>query len=114
MNNSLADSKFHEDLRDKARSIVSYKMHRTVFILANVLIWLICIFLYYAFKVTWVWAIFPTAIWTVILVFHHLWVFKWNKDRVEKEYQKLLSKIEKKQFSEPEATGFDQQNNENQ
>jgi MFS superfamily sulfate permease-like transporter len=96
MNLGIGDYKLHEELREKARAIANFKMHRTIFILANVLIWLVSALLYFAFQLTWWWAFFPTAIWLVILTFHYLWVFRWNKDRVEKEYIKLLKEIEKK------------------
>lgn len=94
MNTNIIDLRLKDEMREKARAIVNFKMHRTVFILANVLIWLVSAFLQFAFQVTWLWAIFPTAIWGVILAFHYLWVFQWSKDRVEKEYQKLLKKYE--------------------
>jgi len=96
MNLTTGDYKLHEELREKARAIANFKMHRTIFILANLLIWLVSALLYFAFQLTWWWAFFPTAIWLVILTFHYLWVFRWNKDRVEKEYIKLLKEIEKK------------------
>ena len=96
MNPTAEDFKQHEELREKARAIANFKMHRTIFILANLLIWLVSALLYFAFQLTWWWAFFPTAIWAVILVFHYLWVFRWNKDRVEKEYVKLLKEMEKK------------------
>ncbi len=92
MDTNPFEYKYHEQLREKARSIVNFKMHRTVFLLANILIWLVNMFLYFAFQLTWVWAIFPTSIWAVILIFHYFWVFKWNNDRIENEYQKLLRK----------------------
>jgi L-asparagine transporter-like permease len=97
MENNRSELKLHTELREKARSNVNFKMHRTIFFLANILIWLVSALLYYAFSLTWLWAIFPTAIWLIILIFHYLWVFRWNKDRVEKEYQKLLKEFEKKE-----------------
>jgi len=112
MNISHTDFKLHEELREKARAITNFKMHRTVFFLANILIWLVSAFLFYAFKTTWMWAIFPTAIWGVILIFHYFWTFKWNKDRVEKEYQKLLKSLEKRQLNEQSAKLTDEATNQ--
>lgn len=97
MENTVNDIKFHTELREKARSVVNFKMHRTIFILANILIWLVSALLFYAFSLTWLWSIFPTGIWLIILIFHYLWVFRWNNDRVEKEYQRLLKQMESKQ-----------------
>lgn len=108
MDTNKPEEKYHDELREKARSIVNFKTHRTIFILANVLIWLVSMFLYFAFEFTWIWAIFPTAIWAVILAFHYLWIFRWNNDRIEKEYQKLLKKTQHK--IDPELPG--KQNNE--
>lgn len=89
------EQKRHDELIEKARSIVNFRMHRTIYFLSNILIWLVSIFLYFAFEVTWVWAIFPSSIWLVILIFHYLYLFKWNHDQVEKEYQKLVLKAKK-------------------
>ncbi len=96
MNNTQSDGKLNQELWEKARAVANYKMHCIIFILANAFLWLVSIFLSFAFKVTWLWAIFPTAIWVIILIFQYYWIFKWNKIHIQKEYDKLLNKTEKK------------------
>ncbi len=114
MENTVNDIKFHTELREKARSVVNFKMHRTIFILANILIWLVSASLYYAFSLTWLWSIFPTGIWLIILIFHYLWVFRWNSDRLEKEYQRLLQQMEKKQKEQENSVEIIEPDVENQ
>ena len=114
MQNEQNDYRLHEELREKARAIANFKMHLTVFILANVLIWLVGIFFHYVNIAIWYWAVFPTGIWSVIVIFHYLWVFKWNKDRVEKEYKKLLEKMQKESGEKESEITSPAANSENQ
>lgn len=73
-----------------ARDRVSFKAHLTIFVLGNVMIWLLWIMLYYIFSVTFPWALFPTLCWGVALAYHYFKVYKWNEKWVEQEYQRLL------------------------
>lgn len=73
-----------------ARERVNFKAHLIIFILGNVLLWLLWILLYYIFSVTFPWALFPTLIWGVALLYHYFVVYKWNEKWIAKEYNKLL------------------------
>ena len=114
MNNITEEYQRDAQLREKARVIVNFKMHRSVFLLANLLIWLVSALLFFAFELLWEWAIFPTAIWLIILIFHYLWVFRWNKDRVEKVYQELKKDKEKKDAGDLNPLEVPESKKENQ
>jgi len=93
MNTPEIDNDKREKLRERARSLVNFKVHFIVFILSNLLIWIIWLFLFYAFQVSQLWAVFPTMIWLILLIFHYLWVYRWNATQVEKEYNRLVKKM---------------------
>ncbi len=77
-------------LMKTARERVAFKAHLTIFILGNVMIWLLWILLYYIFSVTFPWALFPTLGWGVAIAYHYFKVYKWNEKWIEQEYEKLL------------------------
>lgn len=86
----------NELLYKVARSRVGFKTHATIYALANLLIWLLWLLVYYIFEITFPWALFPTVGWGIGLTFHYLSVFKWNDKWVEKEYRKLIELEQKK------------------
>lgn len=77
----------------KAKKRVAFKTHLTIYLLANILFWLLWIFVSYG-KDDFIlpWAVLPTLGWGVAVVFHYLYAFKWNANLVEKEYEKLINK----------------------
>jgi energy-coupling factor transporter transmembrane protein EcfT len=88
------NSNLDDEIRKEARSIVNFKIHFTIFILSNVFIWVLSIFLYYYFQTSFIWSVFPTLIWLTIIIFHYFYVYKWNKKQIEKQYIKLVEKLE--------------------
>ncbi len=85
MNTEASDN----ELMKAAKARVTFKTHFMIFIMGNILIWLVWLMMYYIFIVTFPWALFPTVGWGVGLAFHYFIVFKWNEKWVEKEYQRL-------------------------
>ncbi|MBN2728586.1 MAG: 2TM domain-containing protein [Bacteroidales bacterium] len=83
-----------KELMKAAKARVAFKTHFMIFIMGNILIWLIWLMMYYVFEVTFPWALFPTIGWGVGLAFHFFIVFKWNEKWVEKEYQRLKTEKE--------------------
>ncbi|MCX7697244.1 MAG: 2TM domain-containing protein [Bacteroidales bacterium] len=79
-----------EDLLKIARKRVGFKVHLIIYILGNLLLWVLYFLFFFLFDFTFPWAIFPTLIWSIALGFHYFVVFKWNEKWVEKEYQKLV------------------------
>ena len=76
-----------------AKKRVAYKKHLTVYILANLLLWISFFFLFkkrdpentflYSF-------LFISLIWSVLIIGHYFIAIKWNKKMVEKEVQTLI------------------------
>lgn len=83
------------ELMKAAKARVAFKTHLMVFIMGNILIWLVWLMMYYIFIIIFPWALFPTVGWGVGLVFHYFIVFKWNEKWVEKEYQRLKTEQQK-------------------
>lgn len=79
-----------------AKTRVGFKTHMMIYVLANILLWLIWLMMYYVFTISFPWALFPTIGWGVGLGFHYFMVFKWNEKWVEKEYQRLVKEQEDK------------------
>lgn len=86
-----------DNLLKYAQKRVGFKVHLIIFILGNLLLWVLYFLFYYLFNFTFPWAIFPTLIWTIALAFHYFVVFKWNEKWVESEYQKLLKQQQEKE-----------------
>lgn len=78
------------ELMKAARDRVAFKAHFIIFVLGNIMIWLLWILLYYIFNVTFPWALFPTLGWGVAIAFHYFKVFRWNEKWVQQEYEKLV------------------------
>lgn len=83
-----------------AKRRASFKAHLIIYVLANLLIWLIYILLMYSLSVSFPWALFPTIGWGIGLAFHYFFVFKWNDKMVEKELLKLKQEAESQNNSE--------------
>ncbi len=78
----------------KARKRVAFKTHLTIYILVNLLLWLLWLFVSYNTNDNFPlpWPVLPTVGWGIGVVFHYLYAFKWNANLVEKEYEKLIKK----------------------
>ncbi len=93
---SEIDNEKRDKLRERARSLVYFKNHLIIFILANIFIWIVWFFWYYIInKEIKLWAAFPTLIWFIIIIFHYLWVYKWTATQFEKKYNKLVKQMTK-------------------
>ncbi len=77
----------------KAKKRVAFKTHLTIYILTNILLWLLWVFVSYG-KDDFIlpWAVLPTIGWGVAVIFHYLYAFKWNASLIDKEYEKLINK----------------------
>ncbi|MEI6347716.1 MAG: 2TM domain-containing protein [Bacteroidota bacterium] len=78
----------------KAKRSVGFKSHFTIYILVNILFWLLWIFISYGDtdKFPLPWPVLPTVGWGVAIVFHYLYAFKWSSNLIDKEYEKLIKK----------------------
>jgi small-conductance mechanosensitive channel len=85
-----------DELMKQARRRVNFKAHLVIFMLGNILLWILYALFYYLFNFIFPWAIFPTSIWFVVLILHYFIAFKWNDKWVDREYQKLLEEQRKK------------------
>lgn len=90
-------------LTKKAQKRVSFKIHIIIYILANLLIWLLWFFIFskmtdldqrgLALNIF----LFITLVWGIFVIAHYLFVYKWDKTYVEKEIDNLKKEREKKQ-----------------
>lgn len=94
-------------MQNVARTRVGFKIHLGIFVLVNLLIWIIWYFVIQnivkdefsgAMLKT---CISITAVWLILLIGHYLIAYKWNKTFVEKELKKL-KKQRAKQLKEIE------------
>lgn len=91
-NSELVDKKLYK----KATRRAAFKIHLAIYLLVNLIFWLIWFFIIKSepldptstkiLKTL----IFFTIVWLLLLVGHYLAVYKWNKTIVEKELNKLL------------------------
>jgi len=101
--------------RKKAQKRVSFKIHFTVFILVNLLIWLFWFFIFSnmddgAFRQSTLKTFFfISSVWSICMITHYLFIYKWNKSFVEKEIRRL-KKEEERQQKELEALKEEQKN----
>jgi len=104
-----------QTLRKKAQKRVSFKIHFTVFILVNLLIWLFWFFIFSnmddgAFRQSTLKTFFfISSVWSIFMIAHYLFIYKWNKSFVEKEIRRL-KKEEERQQKELEALKEEQNN----
>jgi len=77
-----------------ARKRVAFKKHLTVYILINLLLWVLFYFIFRKSEDT----IYLNSIlflfitWTIIIIGHYFYAMKWNKIMLEKEIEALLRK----------------------
>lgn len=84
----------------QASKRVTFKFHLAIYLLAMLVVWLIYYFVFQNFeaanqilKVCG----FVTALWSVILIFHYIFVYKLNHTLLDKEIKKLQKEIEEKE-----------------
>jgi len=77
-----------------AKKRVGFKKHVTLYILINLLLWVLFIFLFkgdkdpnHTFLRT---ILFIFITWTIIVVGHYFFAMRWNKKMLEKEVEKLM------------------------
>lgn len=82
-----------KELLKKAKMIVNFKIHLTIFILGLIFFILLDILFYLLFDFSLLWIIFPIGIWLIFLIFHYYYAYKWNETMIQKELEKLKQKI---------------------
>lgn len=91
-NSELVDRKLYK----KASRRAAFKIHLAIYLLVNLIFWLIWFFIIKSEEPnptstkTLNALIFFTIVWLLLLIGHYLAVYKWNKSLVEKELNKLL------------------------
>jgi hypothetical protein len=91
-NSELVDRKLYK----KASRRAAFKIHLAIYVLVNLIFWLIWFFIIKSEEPNPTSAktlnalIFFTIVWLLLLIGHYLAVYKWNKSLVENELNKLL------------------------
>ncbi len=91
-NSEMVDKKLYK----KATRRAAFKIHLAIYLLVNLIFWLIWFFIIKSEESnptstkTLKALIFFTIVWLLLLVGHYLAVYRWNKTLVEKELNKLL------------------------
>ena len=94
----LIDPKIYK----RANKRVHFKFHLAIWVLAMLVLWLVYHFVFKAneaagpifFKCI----LFITLMWTVILVFHYLFVFKLNHTMLDKEIKRVQNELKEKEL----------------
>jgi len=75
-----------------AKKRVQFKKHVTIFILVNLFLWIVYLFLFKGKedKTFLQINLFILCIWTILIVGHYFYAIKWNKKMVDKEVQSIL------------------------
>lgn len=104
-NENLIDPKIYK----KATQRVHFKLHLAIYILSMAVLWIIYIFLFKATEPDNMsdmvnggmtfgkFTILITLLWTVLIVFHCLFVYKLNNTMLEKEVKSLQKEIKKQE-----------------
>jgi hypothetical protein len=82
-----------------AKKRVSFKKHLTVYILLNLLLWIVFFFIFKEKedKTFFNAILFILLTWTIIIIGHYFYAIKWNKKMVEKEVESLIKETTKEQ-----------------
>jgi len=79
-----------------AKKRVQFKKHLTVFVLVNLFLWALFLFLFKwkrIDEITFLHIIlFILITWTIIVVGHYFYAIKWDKTMMEKEIKKIKNK----------------------
>ena len=88
-------------LYGKAKKRVQFKVHLMIFILTNLILWLLLYFVSNLLKeeikdVAFQFILFISLTWGVVVFAHYLIVYKWGKTLIEKEFDKLKADNKRK------------------
>jgi len=72
-----------------AKKRVAFKKHVTLYILINMLLWIV-FFIPIDKKIFLYTLLFVLLAWTIIIVGHYFYAIKWNKKMLEKEVETIL------------------------
>jgi len=75
-----------------AKKRVTFKKHLTLYILINLLLWIIY-FIPLDPKTLLYTLLFVLLIWSLIIVGHYFYAIKWNKKMLEKEVENLMKEV---------------------
>lgn len=104
-NEALIDPKVYK----KAQQRVHFKLHLAIYVLSMAVLWILYIFLFKATETPDVsevvnggmtfgkFTILITLLWTVLIIFHCLFVYKLNNTMLEKEIKRLQKEIKKQE-----------------
>lgn len=89
-------------LYKKASRRAGFKMHAGIFILANLLLWVVWFFVFrnsdsIVRSQTGNAILFFSIAWLIVIIAHFLIVYKWNKSMVEKELENLKKELREKE-----------------
>jgi uncharacterized membrane protein YGL010W len=75
-----------------AKKRVTFKKHLTVYILLNLLLWVLYFFLFRKSedKIFLQSVLFVFITWTIIVIGHYFYAMRWNKTMLEKEIESLM------------------------
>jgi len=75
-----------------AKKRVAFKKHFTVYILINLLLWVLYFFLFKKSedKMFFNSILFVFITWTIIIIGHYFYAMRWNKKMLEKEIESLM------------------------
>ncbi len=104
-NSNLIDPKIYK----KANQRAHFKFHLAIYVLSMLVLWILYIFLFRATEpatakevinggMTFLkFVVLLTALWTVIIVFHGLFIYKFNSSMLEKEIKALQKEIKEQE-----------------
>jgi fatty acid desaturase len=84
----------NESVLKVAKKRVGFKKHLTVYILVNLLLWVMYYFFFKGKPDTTFFQtiLFISIIWTIIIIGHYFYAIKWNKKMLEKEVENIMKK----------------------
>lgn len=82
-----------EKIRKMALRRVGFKKHLAVYLLSMLIIWLTFSFVFYGNQQVQRVFVFGTALWTVIIVFHHLFVYRLCHGMLDREVKKIREEL---------------------
>ncbi len=111
-NENTAPELIDKKVYKKASKRVAFKFHLAIFLLAMLVLWLVYSFVFKNFEGAAQLLkgfIFITALWTVIITFHYIFVYKLNNSLLDKEIKKLQEEIEEKKIKLEELRNENQE-----
>lgn len=91
-------------LFNKAKKRVNFKVHAAIYLIVLAILWVIWGFIFKNSSTeTSIFLksiLFISIIWSIVLIAHYLYAFKWNSALVERELQRMIKQMEKKKENE--------------